>query len=146
MPGTLFLKCAGKRTETRFRLSAKRSSFKSAGASVQSTTSSRGVRISVTNAGCTIFRGSVKGTGYPLHSPFSPSLPLPTSPCAITFERNSTKTVRYARKHNYNYNPGLDHLQAFSLLFIDQLHLMTQNLVLLNAKRVPCFYLYRALC
>ena len=24
-----------------------------------------------------MFRGSVKGTGYPLHSPFSPSLPLP---------------------------------------------------------------------
>jgi len=25
----------------------------------------------------TMFRGSVKGTGYPLHSPVSPSLPLP---------------------------------------------------------------------
>jgi len=24
-----------------------------------------------------MFRGSVKGTGYPLHSPFSPSIPLP---------------------------------------------------------------------
>ena len=24
-----------------------------------------------------MFRGSVKGTGYPLHSPVSPSLPLP---------------------------------------------------------------------
>jgi hypothetical protein len=29
------------------------------------------------NAGYTMFRGSVKGTGYPLHSPISPSLPLP---------------------------------------------------------------------
>jgi len=29
------------------------------------------------NAGYTMFRGSVKGTGYPLHSPVSPSLPLP---------------------------------------------------------------------
>jgi len=29
------------------------------------------------NAGYTLFRGSVKGTGYPLHSPVSPSLPLP---------------------------------------------------------------------
>ena len=47
------------------------------GASVQSTTGSRGVRISGGNAGCTMFRGSVKGTGYPLHSPVSPSLPLP---------------------------------------------------------------------
>jgi len=38
-----------------------------AGASVQSTTGSRGVRISGINAGYTMFRGSVKGTGYPLH-------------------------------------------------------------------------------
>ena len=29
------------------------------------------------NAGYAMFRGSVKGTGYPLHSPVSPSLPLP---------------------------------------------------------------------
>ena len=28
------------------------------------------------NTGYTMFRGSVKGTGYPLHSPVSPSLPL----------------------------------------------------------------------
>jgi len=47
------------------------------GASVQSTTGSRGVRIIGSNAGCTIVRGSVKGTGYPLHSPVSLSLPLP---------------------------------------------------------------------
>jgi len=40
------LKCDGIRAETRFRLSAKRTSpFKSAGESVQSTTGSRGVRI-----------------------------------------------------------------------------------------------------
>jgi len=47
------------------------------GTSVQSTTGSRGVRISGSNAGYIMFRGSVKGTGYPLHSPVSPSLPLP---------------------------------------------------------------------
>jgi len=41
------------------------------GASVQSTTGSRGVRISGSNAGYTMFRGSVKSTGYPLHSPVS---------------------------------------------------------------------------
>jgi len=29
------------------------------------------------NAGCTMFQGSVKCTGYPPHSPVSPSLPLP---------------------------------------------------------------------
>jgi len=61
------------------------------GASVQSTTGSRGVGISGSNAGYTTFRGSVKGTGYPLHSPVSPSLPLPASPCAITFHLESTR-------------------------------------------------------
>ena len=74
----LRLKCDGTRAETRFRLSAKGTSpFKSAGASVQSTAGSRGVRISGSNVGYTMFRGSVKSTGYPLHSPVSPSLPLP---------------------------------------------------------------------
>jgi hypothetical protein len=73
----LRLKCDGTRAETRFRLSGKRtSSFQSAGASVQSTTGNRGARISGSNAGYTMFRGSVKGTGHPLHSPVSPSLPL----------------------------------------------------------------------
>ena len=36
-----------------------------------------GVRIRVSNTGYTMFRGSVKSTGYPLRSPVSPSLPLP---------------------------------------------------------------------
>ena len=64
--------------ETRFCLSPKRTSpFKSAGASIQSTTGSRSVRISSSNAGCNMFRGSVKSTAYTLHSPVSPSLSLP---------------------------------------------------------------------
>ena len=72
------MKCDGTRAETRFRLSAKRTSpFKSAGASVQSTTGSRGVRIGGSNTGYTMFRGSVKNTGDSLHSPVTPSLPLP---------------------------------------------------------------------
>ena len=72
------LKCDGTQAETRLRLSAKRTSpFKSAGASVQPSTGSRRVRISGSNAGYTMFRGSVKGTGHSLHSPVSPSLPLP---------------------------------------------------------------------
>ena len=76
--GRLRLKCDGIRAETRFLLSPKRASpFKTAGASVQPTTGSRGVRISGSNAGYTMFRGSVKGTGYTLHSPVSPSIPLP---------------------------------------------------------------------
>ena len=74
----LRLKCDGTRAETRFHLLAKRTSpFKSAGVSVQSTIGSRGVSISGSNAGYTMFWGSVKGTGYPLHSPVSHSLPLP---------------------------------------------------------------------
>jgi len=74
----LRLKCDGIRAETRFRLSAKRTSpFKSAWASVQSTTGSRGMRISFSNAGYTMFRGNVKSTGCPLNLPVSPSLPLP---------------------------------------------------------------------
>ena len=49
---TLRLKCDGTCAETRFRLSAQQTSpFKSAGASIQSTTGSRGVRISGSNAG-----------------------------------------------------------------------------------------------
>jgi len=84
------LKCDGTRAETRFRLSAKRRSpFKSAGASLQST-GSRGVRISGSNAGYTMFRGSVKSTDYPLNWPVSPHFPSRASPCAITFQLDST--------------------------------------------------------
>ena len=62
--GRLRLKCDGKRTETKFCLSAKGTSpLKSAGASVHSTTGRRGVRISGSNAGYAMFRGSVKSTG-----------------------------------------------------------------------------------
>ena len=60
------------------------SPFNSAGISVYSTTGKRVVRISGSNAGCTMFRGSVKGIGYPL-----PSLPSRASPCAITFQLES---------------------------------------------------------
>ena len=75
----LRLKSDGTRAETRFRLSAKRTSpFKSAGGREFSLiTGSCGTRFSGSNAGYIMFRGSVKSTGYPLHSPVSPSLPLP---------------------------------------------------------------------
>ena len=74
----LHLKCDGTRAENRLCLLAKRTSpFESAVVSVQLTTGSRGVRISGSNAGYTMFRGSVKSTGYPLHSPVSPSLHRP---------------------------------------------------------------------
>ena len=96
--GRLRLKSDDTRIENRFRLSAKRTSpFKSAGASVQSTTGSRGVRISGSNAGYIMFRGSVKSTGYPLHLPVSPSLPLRESPCVITFQ--------LGQKHEVDHPP-----------------------------------------
>ena len=63
-----------------FVFRAKRTNlFKSAlgGGSVQSITGSRGVRISGSNAGYTMYRGSLKSTGYLLHSPVSLSLLLP---------------------------------------------------------------------
>jgi len=86
------LKCDGTCAETRFRLSTKWTNpFKSARASVQSTTGSRGVRISGSNAGYTMFRGSVKGTGYP-HSirQFPLHFPSHASLCAMTFQLEST--------------------------------------------------------
>ena len=89
------LKCDGTLAEIRFRLSAKKTSpFKSAGALVQSTTGSRGVRISSSNAGYTMFRGSVKSTGYPLHSPVSSSLPLP---CISVCHHASTGLYRQVK-------------------------------------------------
>jgi hypothetical protein len=86
-----YLKYDGTRAETRFRLSAKRTSpFKSAGASVQSTVGSRGVRISGSTAGYTMFRGSEKDTGYSLISLVSPSHLSCASPCVITFQPEYT--------------------------------------------------------
>jgi len=80
----------GTREETRFGLSAKRTSpFKLAGVSVQSTAGSRGVRIS----GQRLYRPSsdeCKAAGYPLHSHLSPSLPHRASPCAIRFRTRYT--------------------------------------------------------
>ena len=60
----------GTRAETRFRLSPKwTSQFKSVGASVLSTACRRGVRISLSNAGYTTFRGGVSIRQFPLHFP-----------------------------------------------------------------------------
>jgi hypothetical protein len=104
------LKCDGTRAETRFRLSAKKtSSFKSAGASVQSTTGSRGMHISGSNAGYNTFRGSVKSTGNPLHSPVSPSLPLP---CVTVCHHISTGLYLISFRSKYlPQHPALYHPQ-----------------------------------
>jgi len=113
------VKCDGTRAEIRFCLSAKRTiPFKSAGASVQSTAGSRGVRISGSNAGYTMFRGSVKSTGYPLHAPVSPSLPLP---CVTVCHHISTGLLR--------------------VLLFTVLHHTTHSV-----GRMPCFHLQRRHC
>jgi len=54
------------------------------------------VRISGSNAGYTMFRGSVKSTGYPLHSPVSPSL----SPCFTVCHHISTGVYLHRKRAN----------------------------------------------
>jgi len=77
------------------------------GVSVQSTTGSRDVRISGSNAGYSMFRGSVKSTGYSLHSPVSPSLPLP---CVTVCHQVSTGLY---------YSSSFAHLSANLLLTLN---------------------------
>ena len=92
--GRLRLKCDGTRAETRFRLSVKEAGpFKLTGATAQSTSGSRGVRIGGSNAAYTMFRGSVKSTGYPFLSPFPLHFPSRASPCAITFQLDCTENL-----------------------------------------------------
>jgi hypothetical protein len=78
-------------------------------ASVQSTTGSRGVRISGSNAGYIVFRGSVKSTGYTLHLPVSPSLPLP----CVTVPSHFNWTLFIVQEARWGPGPvwmGVDYL------------------------------------
>jgi hypothetical protein len=59
-------------------------------AAVQSTTGSRGVGISGNNAVYTMFRGSVKSSGYPSTRQFPLHFPSRASPCTITFQLDSS--------------------------------------------------------
>ena len=97
------LKRDGTRAETRFGLSAKRKSpFKLAGASVQSTTGSRGVRIigsNGSNAGYTMFRGRVQDYW------------LPTPLACFHF---TSPTVRHCVPSGFNWaltHPATEHHQ-----------------------------------
>jgi hypothetical protein len=84
-------KPGGTCAETRFRLPPERTSpFKSAGASFQSTAGSRGVRIGGSNAGYTVFGGSVRV--LPTHSirQFPLHFPYRASSCAVRFQLDST--------------------------------------------------------
>jgi len=89
------LKCDATGAEIIFRLSAKRTSpFKPAGTSVHSTTGSRGVRISgsMLDTPCSEVVWRVLATHsirqFPLH------FPCRASPCAITFQLESTRQWR----------------------------------------------------
>jgi hypothetical protein len=95
-------------------------------ASVQSTDDSRGVRISGSNAGYTMFRGSVKSTGYPLYLPVSPSLPLP---CVTVCRHISTGLY-----HHY----GLYHC----LSFIGANQALISSIGMLTSGCVQCFMLF----
>jgi hypothetical protein len=54
--------------------------------------------MSSSNAGYSMFRGSMKSTGYPLHSPVSPSLPIP---CVTVCHHISTGL--YLLRNEYGY-------------------------------------------
>ena len=100
-------KCDDTRAETIFHLSAKGTSpFKLAEASIQSIPGGWGVRISGSNAGCTMFLGSVKSTGYPLHQ-FPLHFPSHASPCSITFQ---TGLLPSADKFKNNNSQNLEKL------------------------------------
>jgi hypothetical protein len=85
--GRLRLKCDGTSAGTFVFWRNGRVHLNQWGGSVQSTTGSQGVRISGSDAGYVMFRGSVKSTGYPPHLPVSPSLPLP---CVTVYHHVST--------------------------------------------------------
>jgi len=128
----LRLKCDGTRAETRFRLSGKRTSpLKSTGASVQSTTGSRVLPISGSNgsnAGYTMFRGSVKGIDYPLLSPVSPSLLLTcVTAChhvATGLYRICLRSISYFRPQSRKWSLSL----AFYGQFVRLLHASSASL------------------
>jgi len=137
--GRLCLKCDGTRAEIRFRLSAKRTSpFKSVGASVQSTTGSRGVRIGCSNAGYIMFRSSVKGTGYPLHSPVSPSLPLP---CVTVCHHISTELYQVSMiLKNLQISLSPNHNRQF----IEVPNYLRQELKCNKMKRKYCLPVFKS--
>jgi len=123
------LKCDGTHAETRFRLSAKRTSpFKSAGASFQLTTGSQDVHISGSNAGYTMFRGSVKSTGYPFAG-----FPFTSPPARHCVPSLFDRTVIGLRR-------CFNSLQ-FLLVGFQQLHTSHLKVVFLRSDQSPFSYL-----
>jgi len=117
----------GTRAETTFHLSPKRTSpFKSVGESVQSTAGSRGVRISVSNAGYTTFRGRVRVLAthsirqFPLH------FPSHASPCATTFrtqyKKDVTANIMFSAIHTPHTKSEEQYHLQYSILCIGSLY------------------------
>ena len=77
-----------------------------------SAASSRDVRISCSNAGYTMFRCSVKNTGYPLHSPVSPSFPLP----CVTVCHHISNGLYLHQTLWYPLNPSSPTVSTFSAI------------------------------
>ena len=118
----------GTSAETRFRLSSKRTSpFKSVVVPVQSTAGSRGVRVSLSDAGYTTFGDGVGVLAthsirkFPLH------FPSRASPCATRFRKSSTnvcysptnaqvivlkRTLKFTLKYLRHVSVQLNHLQG----------------------------------
>ena len=76
------------------------SPFKSVGASVQSTASSRGVRISFSNAAYTMFGGGVRVLATHSIRQFPFHFPSRASPCATRF-RTSSNQMKSSHKNSY---------------------------------------------
>ena len=125
--GIVRLKCDGTCAETRFRLSPKRTSpFKSAGAWVQSTAVSRGVRISGSNDGYTVFRSSVRVMATHSIRQFLLHFPSRASPYAIRFHTHSNSCMFVSNVKWSSWN-----LYA-NQLWID---IMTELLILAGGKK-----------
>ena len=144
----------GTRAETTFRLSPKRTSpFKSAGKSVQSTAGSRGVRISVSNAGYTTFRGGVRVLAthsirqFPLH------FPSRASPCATTFRTQYTtehRSCTYLRQLLFWRFPAHDISNCISVSFCDMptelWAVITSNVTICDRELIGKWRVFRRSC
>ena len=111
------------------------------------------------NAGYTMFQAIVKGTFYPLHSPVSPSLPLPcvtvchhvsTGICYLSFCRHVTAPVRPNvfrrvliliswKQGNFNFTFFLSYLSSSKLLWkegVPEMCKLEQHTVLQQQQQV----------
>ena len=89
----------------------------------QMQSTSIGQRISGSNAGYTMFRGSVKSTGYPLHSQFPLQFSSRASPCAITFQTQSTSIGQCISGSDAGYTMFRGSVKSTDYLLILQVHL-----------------------